>query len=645
MCGIVVIIDRTGSVDLQATLSRGLQALSARGPDGEGAWFDVERGVALGHRRLAIIAPHEGAQPLIAPSVGGETSCVAVVNGEFYGYEELREREAAHGYVFSTRSDSELLLPLYLRHQGDLSHLRELRGEFSYALWDHAQGRVVAARDRFGIKPLFYAQEGETLYLASEPKAILAMGFKAEWDLEAVYDSFHALLPPQRTLFAGIQQVPPGHVLTYDERGLALREYWSALLHRAEGPQTLESAWGELERSVALRTRADVPIGCYLSGGIDSTTVLALASQAYGRPIPSFTVRFDEPSLDESALASQAARFVGAPFEVVHVTQRDFADSFEDTVRSAEMFFYNCHSMARFLLAKRVASSGIKVVLGGEGGDEAFLGYHFLSKTLHTTLKDHEESKLKRVMRAAQRARGLLSLPTSMERSLFKISPRLAITQRLFELPDELQGYLLTQMMANRQSLSDDALYRFKRRDPLKALFSSLSLSSLRRGDPTRRMLQVWLRTAFSSYVLAGERLDMAHGVELRLPFLDHVFFETISSLTPDQLCSPLRSKDALRTRAEGLVPPEVIHTEKRPFIGPQNTASRGAQGAPNPLYELISDLLHSQELSHVPFLNPRAVSRLVAQTHQGGGLISESPDPILYMLASLVVLGRAYRL
>ena len=114
------------------------------------------------------------------------------------------------------------------------------------------------------FKPLFYAQEGETLYLASEPKAILAMGFKAEWDLEAVYDAFHALLPPQRTLFAGIHQVPPGHVLTYDERGLALREYWSALLHRAEGPQTLESAWGELERSVALRTRADVPIGCYL---------------------------------------------------------------------------------------------------------------------------------------------------------------------------------------------------------------------------------------------------------------------------------------------------------------------------------------------------------------------------------------------
>ncbi|MYJ18097.1 MAG: asparagine synthase (glutamine-hydrolyzing), partial [Gemmatimonadetes bacterium] len=385
MCGIAAILSPHGPVPAQA-LRRATTALRHRGPDGEGIWIAPSGRAGLGHTLLAITDP-EGHQP-----IASEDGRLHIIhNGQFYDYRRIRASLEASGHRFRTRSDSEIALHLY----EDLGPecLERLRGQFAFVIWDEESGVLFAARDRFGLKPLFHAEKEGRLYLASEAKALVAAGIAPSWDSRGVYHALHACPDERLSLFHGISQVPPGHFLQADGSGVRLKRYWdlpltpgrsrAARFRRAQHPAPTPDAAIErvrelTEESVALRMVAAVPVGCLLSGGLDSSAVLGVAASCTDEAVAAFTVGFERRDYDESTGAREAAAAAGANHTVVIASDGDLADHFADAVFHAETLQYNTHGAARYLLSRGVRDAGYKSVLAGEGADEAFFGYEFL---------------------------------------------------------------------------------------------------------------------------------------------------------------------------------------------------------------------------------------------------------------------------
>src|SRR5260221_7299907 len=378
MCGIVGMYSRSAPID-EGSLERATRCLHHRGPDGQRQWISLDRRVGLGHARLSIIDLTTGDQPI----ANEDESLQIVVNGEFYGYEQVREELQETGHQLRTRSDSEIALHLY--EELGTQCLQKLRGEFAFVLWDSANRTIFAARDRFGIKPLFYACVGDTIYFASEIKALLAAGVPARWDGESVYNSGGIGGHQMRTLFDGIFQIPPGYFMVVTEKHVQMSQYWdfdypvdcggAVLKSDAEYEQQFREA---IDEAVKLRLRADVPVACYLSGGIDSCTIVGLAARHYQGRLRAFTLTFDRPEYNEDDIAKEMAELAGAEFTAVRVSSDELADNFADATMQSETLSVNTHGVAKYLLSRAVRAAGIKVVLTGEGSDEILGGYmHF----------------------------------------------------------------------------------------------------------------------------------------------------------------------------------------------------------------------------------------------------------------------------
>lgn len=383
MCGIVAVLAPDGRIDPEA-LEGGTRSLRHRGPDGMTTWISPEGLVGLGHTRLAIVDIRGGAQPIVSE----DGLKRIVVNGEFYDFERARLALQSKGHSFQTRSDSEIALHLY--EDLGVDCVRRLRGQFALIVWDESERTLFAARDPFGIKPLFYAKHDGALYLASEAKALFAAGVPAAWDLDAVYRVLHACPDPATSLFAGVRQVPPGGRLVVRRGHMTIERYWDVPAPGDSGPKAdgaeLADRIGELlGDAVDKRMRADVPVGCLLSGGLDSSAILGLATARSRSRLHAFTVGFPDAAFDESVAAGQAARFNAAHHHVVEVDDRAIADHFEETVRSAEMVQYNAHGTSRLLLSRMVHAAGYRAVLAGEGADELFFGYEFTREAAAAT--------------------------------------------------------------------------------------------------------------------------------------------------------------------------------------------------------------------------------------------------------------------
>jgi asparagine synthase (glutamine-hydrolysing) len=330
----------------------------------------------MGHARLSIIDLETGNQPI----ANEDESVHIVVNGEFYDHDRIRRELRAAGHRLRTASDSEIALHLY--EDLGASFLQLLRGEFAFALWDDSNQVLLAARDRFGIKPLFYAQVGDTIYVASEIKALFAAGVAARWDHAAVHRRLIMTNLCDETLFQGVRQVPPGHYLLADRSGIRLVRYWDFDYPRDDEPGLKLDFPAQVERvrellfeSVRLRLRADVPVGCYLSGGIDSCSVLGIASRLSAKPLAAFTISFEQENLDEAVVAREMAEQAGATFHCFRVNGDVRADYLVDAVVQNENLILT-NGVAKYVLSKRVRDLGYKVVMTGEGSDEIFGGYH-----------------------------------------------------------------------------------------------------------------------------------------------------------------------------------------------------------------------------------------------------------------------------
>jgi len=629
MCGIVAILSSRNPIPREA-LCRATKRLVHRGPDEQHHWLSDDGRAALGHTRLSIIDLSTGAQP-----IASEDSLLRiVVNGELYDFERIRAGLELRGHRFRTRTDSEIALHLY--EEKGVRCLEDLRGEFAFVVWDEKRQSLFAARDRFGIKPLFYVRSGDALIVASEVKALFAAGAGAAWDSESVFHNIFLAQHEDRTLFDGVHQVPAGHYLLATRDSVSVVRYWDADYPSAGETKDVDvsDVRSMIEESVRLRMRADVPVGCYVSGGIDSSATLGMAAaHATGR-VAAFTIAFDHREFDESAIAARSAAHVGADHHRVAVTEADFADCFADAVWHGETIVYNAHAPARYLLSRAVQRAGTKVVLAGEGADELFAGYAFSRSALLSSHSNRVATWMKRIFRFVRPR-------TGEEQSVAKTSRTLERACRVIGVPRELVAALAGRLEVIRSIVSPDFAAQFRGRDPFRELLAQLDVRrSLRGREPVRQILYLWLKTFFVNYVLAGERLDMAHAVEVRLPFLDHKLFELTRSIPAAVLARGGGRKQLLRDAVRSYVTSEVYEGAKQPFFGPPATLRVG-----NPLYVFIQDLLRSEAFRSVPFFDQASVIALLDRLPQMDDEARSAMDPTLLMTASLAILHERYAL
>jgi asparagine synthase (glutamine-hydrolysing) len=630
MCGIMASLDWTGNSSLYP-IQDGLEVLHHRGPDGTRLWRSADGHVCLGHVRLSVVDLAAGSQPLV-----NETSHIhIVVNGEFYDFEQIRAELETRGHHFGSRSDSEILLHLYEEFGTDCVHY--LRGEYAFVLWDERAKVLFAARDRFGIKPLFFSESHRQLLFASEIKALHAAGIPSSWDEQGFFEKLALDLPLHgRTLFRHISELPPAHYLIAQNEQFTIHRYWdfnyprehevSAAYSDDEYAHQLQTV---LDRAVRARLRADVPIACYLSGGIDSSSVLGLMSRHCSRPIEAFCLAFDDVAYDESPLARETAGLLNARFSPVPVTQASLAANFGEAVWHGETLFTNAQGVAKLVLSAAVRKAGYKVVLTGEGADEIFAGYpvFVVDEVRHGNKADRHASRqsvdgsdisrLNQTTNDSARPRSFLDrlryVPAWYEAREIFLEPLRDVLPAHFQ-SEELHGRLLDGFDLENQlhdrSILDQSLYLYN-------------------------------KTTLPGHILTvmGDRMEMAHSVEARLPFLDHHVVDFSRHLPRCQKIRGFAEKFALRKAMRLVVPPAVCGRRKRALQAPPSLLEAG------PMHDLMQDTLRGRSISSIPFLSKGAAVRLLDRAMASDSIGKTALESPLMALLSACVLSDKFHL
>jgi asparagine synthase (glutamine-hydrolysing) len=638
MCGIVGFFSEERPIS-PGLLARATRTLHHRGPDGQKQWVAPSGRVGLGHARLSIVDLETGDQPI----ANEDGTLHVVVNGELYDFERIRADLEGRGHVFRTGSDSEIVLHLYEEYGAQC--VNHLRGEFAFLLWDEGRQRLLAARDRFGIKPLFYAEVGGMLAFASEVKALIAAGLPVRWDEETFAQALCLTgFGPDRSIFEGVRQVPPGHYLLVSGRERRLVRYWD-FDYPVAGPLVapddeidashVEQFRAALDEAVRLRLRADVPVGCYLSGGLDSCAVLGLAARHSSRPIKAFTISFDRPEYDEEPIAREMAARCQAEFVSISVTQNELAESLPDAVWHNEQPFINTHGVAKYRLSRAVRERGYRVVLTGEGSDEILAGYpHFRRDKLLHDRGGKDPAAVQAMMAALERgntvSKGVLmpdgeGLPLGDVRRILGFAPSWIETFAS-------NGFKAAGL------LSADFLARPSWRSCHLGLLESLDLRGQVLGrPPVHQSLYLWSKTFLPNYILTvlGDRMEMANSVEGRVPFLDHKVVELARSLPVSAKIRGMTEKYVLREAARSVLTPTVYHRQKHPFLAPP------AAAAPDgPLHELMQATLRGRALDRVPFYDRRKVVALLDQLPGQPLEARAAIEPVLMQILSACVMA-----
>jgi len=640
MCGIVAMFSRHEPVALEP-LQRATQRLHHRGPDGQRHWISPDRRVGLGHARLSIIDLTTGDQPM----ANEDGSRRIVVNGEFYEYEAIRRELQGAGHRLTTKSDSEIALHLY--EDSGVQCLHRLRGEFAFVLWDNVNRTVFAARDRFGIKPLFYSWHNETLYIASEVKALFAAGVPARWDAESVYYSVEFGGHQIRTLYDGVFQVPPGHYFLATEKHFQLHRYWDFDYPKAAANESKRSDadYAEefrhvLEEAVRIRLRADVPVGCYLSGGLDSCSILGLASKHHPEPIRAFTLTFDRPEYDEEKEAKEMAATAGAEFYPIPIRQDDLADNFAAATLQSETPCNNGHGVAKYLLSRAVRDAGYKVVLTGEGSDELLGGYAHFRRDVFLYNQDAQNPEavaalLRELERANPVSRGLL-LPHGEGLPLEGVKRLLGFVPSWIETFSARSAKL-------RNVMSDHLLDQYGNRHGFLPLLGDLDvLRQLNERDALNQSLYLWSKALLPNYLLVvlGDRMEMAHSIEGRVPFLDHKLVEVLRSQPVSMKIRGVTEKFVLREAVRDVISDTIYRRQKHPFLSPPSTLNPDQK-----LSSLVQDTLRGPVMASIPYFDRKKIIALLdgLATMDEGAQVAN--DQILMHLVSLCVLQQGFNL
>ncbi len=574
------------------------EAIRHRGPDGTGIWAD--RNTGLAHVRLSIIdTSNAGHQPLADPT----GQLIIAFNGEIYNYRELKKIHESDGFQFRSRTDTEVILAQFLKHGAD--GVSKLNGMFAFALWNCAENTLYLCRDRLGIKPLYYYRDEEKIIFGSEIKAILKVkGLNLDLDEDALVRYFQFLsVPGPSSIFKNIRKLGPGEILTVRERELKFRKYWELPRTQATEEMNVENFQADFElalsRSVKSHLIADVPIGSFLSGGLDSGTVTALAVQQTNEKLKTFSVTFPGfASLDEGPIASQVAAHLGTEHHSLAM-EMDFTKDLPKLIAHCDEPFAVSSSLALFLMA-RETSRKVKVVLTGDGGDEVLAGYprHFYDSKLQKLLHAVPASFKKPLLNSYNDCVWL----THLNPLTFPGKQMQGLTEQL--LMDDASHY--EKLMGQ---LSVPALSALFNKNCTKYLGTS-TIARAFRGNPqldtVNRRLYTEMKTSLVDEMLMKvDRMTMAFGLEARVPFLDHELVELMSTVPGSLKTDGIAGKIPLRKLAAKILPANVARLPKQGFEIPLAQWFRGKYR------DFLGDHLFSKHLAEDGILNQKTVIKL----------------------------------
>ncbi len=585
-----------------------------RGPDEFGTYVDAH--IGMGTARLSIIDLAHGQQPMRHEPTG----VVIVFNGEIFNYPELRQPLLSEGYVFHTHCDTEVILALYLKHGESFPEF--LNGQFAVAIWDPRDHKLVLARDRFGICPLFYYENGERLLFGSEMKSILTDERVPRAMNHRAIDQIFTFWTPigQNTALAGLKELPPGHVLVRQQGRSRISAYWNwpfpTLQEQSASTfaQAKEEFVEQLLASITLRMRADVEVSSYLSGGIDSSAIVALASRLRPDEFRTYSIAFEEESYDERKYQEMVSSHYRTTQKTFVCGDEDINDRFERVIWHTETPVFRTAPTPLNLLSERVRGDGVKVVLTGEGADEVLLGYDIF-----------REVKVRRFWRRQ---------PNSLWRQqLFK---RLYAYLPQFSNPrfanisiESFRGTLLSDSpfyshlirwnnnAANKVYFSGELQQDLGSYDALAEL-EFLMPPDFHRADDIDRAQYLELITLLRGYLLSsqGDRMTMGNSIEARFPFLDHKFVNFVNALPRKFKLLGLLDKRILRESMAGLLPEEIRYRPKFAYQAPE---IRAFFGVARPRSALVDEYLNESTVREVGLFKPELVDALLRKVETSG--------------------------
>jgi asparagine synthase (glutamine-hydrolysing) len=623
MCGIAGAVAPPSANVTRETIARMLDALAHRGPDGHGiVEYPTAQGsrVLLGHRRLAIIDPEGGKQPMC----DAEAGLAITFNGEIYNFRELRDELAACGYRFALHSDTEVLLRAY-QHWGERV-VERLRGMFAFAIWDARSERLFLARDRFGEKPLFLCEAHGGLYFASEIKALLELPFaKPGVNLSAVWDFLaYRYVPGPKTLFEGVRKLPPGTSAVWEKGKLTERRYWAPPDgEQDEGRETRDARQAvpeflsRLDDAVKLQMVSDVPFGAFLSGGLDSSTIVALMTR-HNSNVKTFSVGFGEGGYSELAYANVVAKHFGTQHHELTVGFDDIVANLPKLVGFRDAPVSEPSDIPIYMLAKE-ASKTVKMVLTGEGSDEILGGYpkHVFERfaqswqlvpgyVRHSLIAPLTQS-LPYGFRRAKTAVANLNIEDWRERYV-----------RWFGALDHRERDQLSVLRMNGNAVDANV-------PPFDAAPGSSTLRRILYFDQTS-----WLP---DNLLERGDRMTMAASIESRVPFLDHELARFVSTLPDNCRVKGLKTKWILREAGRSLIPDAILDRKKVGFRVPVNQWFQG------PLKQYLCDHLKGADSKTRAYYDPQVLDRMLDDHIDG----RQNHEKLLWALLNLEIWHRQY--
>lgn len=633
MCGISGIISSTKNNDSIEQVKSMVTSLRHRGPDEFGIYNGKH--ACLGHARLSIIDLSTGSQPIH----NEDKSLWIIFNGEIFNYPELRDILVKKGHVFKTTSDTEVILHGYEEY--GVHVLEQLNGQFAFAIWDSKNNECFIARDRIGIRPLFYFQKEDSLIFASEIKALLSTGeIGAEIDPPALSQIFTLWTTlPSKTIFKNIFQLPAGHYLIWKNGDLKVQQYWQLSFPPKNGYEDRPfNYWaqefkGLLIDASLIRLRADVPVGAYLSGGLDSSVIAAIIKNYTSNSLKTFSISFEDRDFDESNYQKLMVNHLGTDHRIHRVTNEEIFKHFKQTIWHTEIPILRTAPVPLMLLSRLVRENNFKVVLTGEGADEFLGGYNIFKETLVRHFWSRfPESKYRPLL--LQKLYPYIKTISVQNRRLMEQF----FARDLMQTENPIYSHLIRwrNTSALRSFLSEEIIAHLHGYDPVEAYIQTLP-AELHHWAPLSKAQYIEIELFLTGYLLSsqGDRMAMANSVEGRFPFLDHRLIELTSRIPPKFKLRILNEKYILKKTMGRLLPEQIFNRPKQPYRAPITACFY--QETDN---SYVSELLSSKNLKNVPYFDSNAVMKLVRKWERGKGILTSERENMAFVgiLSTLLI-------
>ncbi|QPN59175.1 asparagine synthase (glutamine-hydrolyzing) [Synechococcus sp. CBW1002] len=651
MCGIGGIVHRHRDQPVDPQILVNMAAIQVhRGPDGFGYEVLNDAGVGFCHARLSIIDLNE--QRARQPFLSEDGRVLMAHNGEFYDFQRIRARLEAEGVRFTTKSDSEILLRLYLR-DGLARTLPQLRGEFAFALYDRGDDSLTLVRDRFGIKPQYWCETDDGIVFGSELKVLFAHpSVQRRFSATGLFHQLMQTMVPGTTAFEGIHQVKPGHLVRISRRpggelSITDERYWDVDFPRSHDrdrgrseQEHVDAVREALLEAVEARMVADVPVGCYLSGGIDSCSILGLAAAISQNPVKAFTIGFDDSRYDETPIAREMAEATGAEQDVMTLAAADLYGHLEATIWHTERTIYNTLAVAKYLMSRHVHAVDYKVVMTGEGSDELFGGYPAFRRDMFLhgldELPPQERQEWEEALQESNAlVQGAMLAADAVE------DPALEAVVGF--TPSCLQPWLacapLVPPLLHPELRQELEGYR-----PGAAIAATLDGDQLEGRHALDKAQYVWIKTMLEGQILTwgGDRVDMANSMEARPAFLDHHLAAVAVQVPPELRIKGRTEKYVLREAMRGLLPEVLYKREKFAFMAPPAHTDAAKWGR---MMELADQYLSDTAIEAAGLLSVEGVRALFARHDDPGTTAAErvQMDAVINHLLGVQIMHRFF--